>query len=539
MKRKLLLILLGILLLIIQGGVLAQDDYLIALNTNGITYLQNGEKCTITLDEQPFPQDFTWHYQFSDFNKLYKHEEYQNKSQRTFVFKAIEPGEVRIIFEIYNPKLGKASTKQRKEFLLLIRNKGEAEFADNKVIIPSDVHNQNLISDRPVSKPVASAYYDATLKTEKPVSKTVVIKPSVPPASATVAENSTPESGEQLTYKRTVTPGKPAVKRSESYTESRVSAPVAIPRPGSSESAEGSTPGKPIKSKTSASEATEEKASGQSATRIKPQVKNTGNPPAPNQRKLTPVNSVTETPSDESIPETQPEEIVTNEETAVIKEKKNRREKSARPEKSKKNKNTELAEKPEIRTKSRKTESDEQEIQTQESKVVKRMVTPKSSLEKPEKPTPASPVRPVSPISAKEDKIDKFSDKNELKTPAKPQKKATKVVSGKEAYSSFHNGAKTFSVNRLNVVNSGEEFCIDFNNNIPADCSWVFDFNTFHFTYNDDQIIRGSSIAPGTPDIHSFRFKANQPGTFTLIFRLFNPNDPSVTQSVSYEIMIR
>ena len=120
MKPYYILILLAILLLFIQSGVSAQGDYLIAMNPNGPTHLRVGESCTVTLSEREFPQGFKWAYFFSDFNKIVKVSEKETKGGRSFVFKVIEAGSVRVDLVIFNPQIGKSSTRQKKEFWLSI-----------------------------------------------------------------------------------------------------------------------------------------------------------------------------------------------------------------------------------------------------------------------------------------------------------------------------------------------------------------------------------------------------------------------------------
>lgn len=503
MKRKIILILLGILLLIVQGGVLAQDDYLIALNPKGTTYLQEGEKCTISLDESIYPQDFTWHYQFSDFSKLYKHEEVVAKNQRTFVFKAIEAGETRIIFEVYNPRLGKSSIKQKKEHLIIIRKKGEKEFVENTIVIPADVHNQEVNTERKVSKPIPMDIRN-TPKTNN-------------------------GSGEVIAARSVHTTTKPTVKKTEEFQETRVETYPIPPKESPKESAPKVA--KTIPTTKKHNEVEEVTITTEQKTRVLSPVKKpkeklaedaaSAKTSTPKPRTVSPIEKTpNQTPPSNKDPRptkinppTSPKEETPAEELIADK-KRNKREKRE------------------------KTESYAEE--SSERTVYRGRITPESLKEKSAQDDNDNKTKQGNPSPKKETMSKESFQGGTLPPPPSPKKeKIPALNTEKMTYGGFHAGAKMLSASRLNVLQPGEVFCVDFNNQINQGCNWVFDFNTYHFSYQDDQMIKGSSIAPGTPDIHSFKFQANNKGSFSLIFRLFCGENSQDLQTVKYDILIR
>lgn len=133
-------------------------------------------------------------------------------------------------------------------------------------------------------------------------------------------------------------------------------------------------------------------------------------------------------------------------------------------------------------------------------------------------------------------------DPNYEATPQPTQKTQTPPAKISETdnstYAAFHRNAKILTWQRENIIGAGEEFCVDFYNNIP-DARWVHDYDNKNFVYEEDRIFAGATVAAGLPDIHSFRFRTLQKGRYTLTFHLFSKTNPQIDKYVNYEIWVK
>lgn len=106
------------------------------------------------------------------------------------------------------------------------------------------------------------------------------------------------------------------------------------------------------------------------------------------------------------------------------------------------------------------------------------------------------------------------------------------------AVSSFHTDIYPLSLFKKNVVKENQVFGIDIEENIPTG-KWTYVLDKSAIQLVDEEVFDKSNGLGTNNKLHSYKFKATQPGEYDIMFHVFSTENKSINKHITYTVEVK